>query len=185
MTQFLQACLISGLGLGRSVEHLQSSAVSVHINNPVLRYTITLSRISRALQMFFDNLYLFSKLGLIKLDHSNLWSLSCKFWLYADILNIVRLSYEIKNDVIEQLNRQDVNGKHHTVCSACKCLFNTVKYNRRPEIFLELVKNLCEVWVPVNATGAVKISPGAVAFCGTVSSLLGLVSVWKNTYKIA
>ena len=161
--------------------HLKNSATSIHLNDPVLRYTITMSRISQALQILFDNLYLFSRMGLIKWDHGHYSVLSCKFWLYADLLNIIRFSYELKSEITDQIDRQSLNLKHgqHSLYSTLRCVAN-----RRPDLILQLVRNVADVWLPLNGAGVLELSRGATGLCGTVSSFLGLVSAWKNTRKL-
>lgn len=177
----LTCLLISDFGLGKSIEHIQSAAVTIHIKDPILRYAITLSRISQAFQLLFDNLYLFSKIGLLRLDHQNLSSTSTKFWLYADLLNLIRVLYEIKRELGEQARIQEINLKHgkHTFYSTLRC---TVA--RRPELFVEFLKHFSDIWLPLNSSGFVNISPGTAGLCGTISSVLGAIAVWDKTNKL-
>lgn len=160
---------------------MRGAAVSIHINDPILRYSITLSRISSALQFLCDNIYLFSTVGLVSLDQGSLASLSSKLWLYADVMNIIRVSYEIKQEINEQFNRQSSNLKHfdHSLYSTCRCVMS-----RRPDLFVDLVKNMSDVWLPVHSSGLARLSPGFIGFCGTISSVLSASTVWQKSRKL-
>ena len=177
----LKTVLFSDFSLGKSVEHMRGAAVSIHINDPILRYSITLSRISSAFQFFCDNIYLFSKLGIVKLDQDNLVSISCKCWLYADLMNIIRVVYEIRHEINEQIDRQESNLNHsdHSFYSTCRCVMS-----RRPDLFVDLVKNVSDIWLPLHSSGYTTLSPGTVGFCGTVSSVLGAATIWQKSRKL-
>ena len=173
--------VFSDFSLGKSVEHMRGAAVSIHINDPILRYSMTLSRISSALQFLCDNVYLFSKLGLVKVDQGGLVSLSSKLWLYADFMNIIRVTYEIRHEINEQFDRQESYLKHsnHSLYSTCRCVMS-----RRPDLFVDLVKNLSDIWLPIHSSGVTTLSPGTVGFCGTVSSVLGAATIWQKSRKL-
>ena len=160
---------------------MRGAAVAIHINDPILRYSITLSRISSALQFLCDNVYLFSRLGLLRLDQGNLLSVSSKLWLYADLLNIIRVCYEIRHEIKEQIDRQESNIRNskHSFYSTCKCVMV-----RRPDLVMDLVKNVSDVWLPVHASGLTQLSPGSVGLFGTVSSVLGAATIWQKSGKL-
>ena len=163
------------------MEHLRSAAVSINIDDPILRYSITLSRISQAFQLLFDNFYLFSRLGLIRLEQGQMQSLATKFWLYADLLNLIRAGYEIQREMKDQQKRQKSNLKNynHSFYGTCK---SVVK--RRPDLFIDLAKNLTDVWVPLNSLNITNHSPGVVGLCGTVSSVLSAMTIWDRSLKL-
>jgi peroxin-11B len=46
---------------------------------------------------------------------------------------------------------------------------------------IQLVSDLCDITVPSSALGWAKLDDGVVGLAGTVSSLLGVWSVWKKT----
>lgn len=46
---------------------------------------------------------------------------------------------------------------------------------------IQLISDLCDLAVPLSALGYVTLDDGIVGLSGTVSSLLGLWSVWKKT----
>jgi len=46
---------------------------------------------------------------------------------------------------------------------------------------IQLISDLCDITVPSSALGWAKLDDGVVGLAGTVSSLLGVWSVWKKT----
>lgn len=46
---------------------------------------------------------------------------------------------------------------------------------------IQLISDLCDLAVPLSALGYVTLDDGIVGLSGTVSSLLGLWTVWKKT----
>lgn len=46
---------------------------------------------------------------------------------------------------------------------------------------IQLISDLCDLSVPVSALGYATLDDGIVGIAGTVSSLLGLYTVWKKT----
>ena len=48
-------------------------------------------------------------------------------------------------------------------------------------IKLQLVSDLCDITIPSTALGWAKLDDGVVGLAGTVSSLLGVYTVWKKT----
>jgi peroxin-11B len=46
---------------------------------------------------------------------------------------------------------------------------------------IQLISDLCDITVPSSALGWAKLDDGVVGLAGTVSSLLGVWTVWKKT----
>lgn len=46
---------------------------------------------------------------------------------------------------------------------------------------IQLVSDLCDLTVPATALGFVNLDDGIVGLAGTLSSLLGVYTVWKKT----
>ena len=46
---------------------------------------------------------------------------------------------------------------------------------------IQLISDICDLTVPSSALGYVNLDDGIVGLAGTVSSLLGVYSVWQKT----
>ena len=165
--------------LGRSFVQLRAAASSIHLNDPVLRYTLTLARISQSIQLLCDNLYLFSKVGLIKFcSPSTLSSTSSKLWLYCDILTLLRVCYEMRKEYRAISERHEMDTREVGLVSTCREVTK-----RRPELVTSFVGAAADVWLPLNSCGVINVSPGVVGLCGTVSSLISARDLWWKSQK--
>lgn len=101
------------------------------------------------------------------------WSqISNKFWLFSISMNLVRDFYEIsqlglKCKVVPQNELNNVKNMADTLIKVTKLVENN-------EIFMDTVKNSCDLFIPLTALGYVKLSPGTVGLLGTISSLVGI-----------
>lgn len=46
---------------------------------------------------------------------------------------------------------------------------------------IQLISDICDLTVPSSALGYVSLDDGIVGLAGTVSSLIGMYSVWQKT----
>lgn len=56
-----------------------------------------------------------------------------------------------------------------------------IYHSERSASQLQLISDLCDLTVPTSALGWVNLDDGIVGIAGTVSSLIGLVAIWKKT----
>lgn len=54
-------------------------------------------------------------------------------------------------------------------------------HSERSASQLQLISDLCDLTIPTSALGWVNLDDGIVGIAGTVSSLIGLVAIWKKT----
>lgn len=54
-------------------------------------------------------------------------------------------------------------------------------HSERSASQLQLISDLCDLTIPSSALGWVNLDDGIVGIAGTVSSLIGLVAIWKKT----
>lgn len=167
------------------MDHVRSASATIHLNDPFLRYSITLSNISQAFQVLFDHAFIFSKLGFLKFENKAIQKHANKFWLYADILNIFRACYEIHREV--QAQKVQRNQKYLVEDTENQTVANLLNecVSKRPEVFLDLLKNVCDVFLPLNSLEIVRIGPGMSGALGTISSLLGAMTVWDVNLKLS
>lgn len=54
----------------------------------------------------------------------------------------------------------------------------------QPSVALDTLKNVCDLFIPLDKLGIYQTNAGVVGFCGLVSSLLGILTVLRPTLKI-
>lgn len=153
-----------------------SSFNSFHINDPIDRLTISLSKISLSIHLFLDHLIWLSSSGFMINNHSNsnLVKNSNRFWLFSILLILCRNVYNFL---------KEFQTKAMTKFSNQIDRFNNFVKAHKP-ILLDFVKNFCDLWIPLNSLGFIKLSPGTVGFLGTLSSLLAILQMLDPTCRL-
>ncbi|KAL0279080.1 UNVERIFIED_CONTAM: hypothetical protein PYX00_000711 [Menopon gallinae] len=166
------------LRLGKSVEVLHSALKSIHYEDVAVKLTSTMSKISTAIFLLTDNILWIGRSGLATVDTSKWSQISNKYWLYSILLNLCRDFYEItklmdeKNIRIRLHGGIDLNIMYKHFMSLGENLITEHK-----DVFWDTVKNACDVWIPLNALGYTKLTPGFIGMMGTISSIAGLISL--------
>ncbi|KAM8884275.1 peroxisomal membrane protein 11B isoform 1-T1 [Synchiropus picturatus] len=181
--------------LGNSVEALEAAKRAVHLSDSVLRLCVTISHLNRAMYFACDNVLWAGKVGLApKLDHNKWSQRSFRYYLFALILNLTRDFYELSH-LMENQSRQVAtkspapsdDNTSPVVLPACLRLrlhqLVTVLYSN-PPLLLDLLKNTCDIFIPLHRLGIYSTGPGFVGACGLTSSLLSILTMVHPWLKL-
>lgn len=168
------------LRFGKSLDFLQGALKSVHLKDTTLRLTITMSKLNQACFLMFDHIIYAHNIGLINADKKKWSNISAKFWVASLILNLTRNLYDIIN-ILQEMNA-DIEQNRNTSKPRNGNLTKAVMDNK--PVFLDLVKNLADLVLPLTTLGKLNASPGMQGFLGFVSSVAGIVTVWDPTLKL-
>lgn len=161
----------------------------MHIEDPILRLTLTISKLAHALFLYADHIVWLTKSGFLKTD-SEKWNRTAnKFWLLSIIANLARDFYEIvhlldihKSTLLKpselltgSITSYDWNG-------GMKYLYMFVSCHN--DVFIDTLKNSCDLFIPLTALGFTKLSPSTVGALGAISSLAALLTVVKPITKL-
>ena len=184
------------LRLGKSLDFIQAALKSLHISDDVIRWTVTLSKISQSIFLFFDHIIYFHNLGVIKTDKAKWSKISAQFWFFSLALNLTRNFYDITNIVKLEMakpqkkesemqygngNRTEEKAKRNN-SDAFSLVIKCVCDNK--SVFLDLVKNASDLVLPLNTLGKVDASSGVQGFLGVISSAIGVATVWNPNLKL-
>ncbi|XP_059146671.1 peroxisomal membrane protein 11B-like [Physella acuta] len=182
--------------LGRSVDFVHGALRSLHLTDPILRWSITMSKLNQAVALLFDHIIWAGRIGLATIDKDKWSNLSARFWIVTLILNLTRdiydiitvISREVKIRTAKSSRSHYKNGiSDHKTISKPK-LTNTQLFvkcvTENQSVFLDLLKNLCDLVLPLESLGYVKVSPGVQGLTGSVSSLVGIASTWNPLLKL-
>lgn len=158
----------------------------------MLRLTLTLSKIAQALFLYADHIIWLSRTGLFKRIDAIKWNKRAnKYWLLSIVLNLCRDFYEIiKLMDSTTSHNKTIHGKScpSRICSmqdflqiAMRC-YGCIYINQA--IFVDTIKNLCDVFIPLTGLGYTKLSPRSIGILGVISSLAGLIVILKPTAKL-
>ena len=182
--------------LGKSVDFVHGALRSIHLADNILRWTITLSKLNQSVYLFFDHIVWAGRVGLATIDKDYWGKLSARFWIVTIVLNIIRDIYEILGILyseIKQRNAKKSRSQYKNGASEHKHLSRPSVGNTQlllkcvvenPPVFLDLVRNICDAVLPLEALGYIKASPGIQGLTGTVSSVLGIASTWNPLLRL-
>ncbi|KAH9508570.1 Peroxisomal membrane protein PMP30B [Bulinus truncatus] len=182
--------------LGRSIDFIQSAQHSLHLTDAVLRWTITLSKLNQSVALLFDHILWAGRIGLATVDKDKWNILSAQFWMCTLILNLTRDIYEIYLVVHNELKqRLSLASRSHykngfsyhkdiTKFPPTNIQLLSISISKNKPIFLDLVKNLFDSVLALENLGHIKISPGMQGLAGTISSVIGILSVWNPRLKL-
>ncbi|XP_072500747.1 peroxisomal membrane protein 11B [Notamacropus eugenii] len=192
------------LRLGNSADALESAKRAVHLSDVVLRFCITVSHLNRALYFACDNVLWAGKAGLAPLVDQEKWSQrSFRYYLFSLIMNLSRDAYEIRI-LMEQessacgrrpkgsgggtpgggeaggatgVSASGGNLPHLALQLRLRVLLLARVLRGHPPLLLDVVRNSCDLFIPLDKLGLWRCGPGVVGFCGLVSSILSILTL--------
>lgn len=194
------------LRLGNSVEALEAAKRAIHLSDSVLRLCLTISHLNRAMYFACDNILWAGKTSLIpKLDQHKWSQRSFRYYLFALILNLTRDVYELRllmesesrysaskasSSMSSGVSRSDDPSNATVAPSIASAwlrkqlhLLVTVLYNN-PPLLLDLLKNSCDIVIPLDRLGIYSTGPGVVGACGLASSVLSILTLIHPWLKL-
>ncbi|KAK7116831.1 peroxisomal membrane protein 11B-like [Littorina saxatilis] len=188
------------LRVGKSADFVHAALQSLHISDDVLRWTITVSKVNQAVYLVFDHIVLAGRLGIAKVDKDKWNRLSAQFWLVTLVLGMTRDVYDLINCIGRDLRDRDAklsqqrkvsgetldnNNLHRprkAVPSKSRVVWRSVADNK--PLVLDLVKNLSDLVLPLEALGHIQASPGVQGLFGVLSSVIGIVTTWEPLLRL-
>ena len=142
------------------------------IPDPVLRNLLLVSRSSMAVYFFYDLLGWCVKAGVFKSDSQRLSHKSSQFWFLGLFFLLLRDIYELR------LCQKQSGSKKNCYSTVLSTLV------RNPNLALDLLKNVGDLVVVLNALKKISVSQGTVGMAGVITSVIGLIQVLRPEYKL-
>ncbi|KAK7721912.1 Peroxisomal membrane protein PMP27 [Botryosphaeria dothidea] len=164
------------LRLGKFVEHFKAAAIAADAKgmDAVLKYCAIGRQLGYAGYMLLDNLTVPDVVGFRKSANiKTVQEQAYRAWMTGLLFNVVAGVYSLA-----QLRKRvaAVDEKE------AESVVEKKKIEREGNAAkIQLISDLCDLAVPLSALGYVTLDDGIVGLSGTVSSLLGLWTVWKKT----
>lgn len=169
------------IGLGCCTDQFYLAIRSMRIYDPVIRTTMTTSKLWLCFQMFSDHLLWLNSIGLLKID-SQIWTERLnRFWLYSVSANLLRDFYE--SICVVQQERNDESPDTELF----KLSFRTpIKWVRKyPVLSCDLIKNLSDFWIPYASVNKIKIHPLLISLLGMTSTIMAILQIYDEKYRLA
>lgn len=184
------------LRFGKSLDFIQGALKTIHLSDPVLRLTITMSKLCQAVFLLFDHIVFAHNLGLVKADKEKWSRYSSQFWLYSLILNLLRNLYDILSIITNEARAQENlqkrsqfmnGGTDHSSVSRKRMgnvqMLKKCCFENQP-VVLDFLKNLSDLVLPLHSLGKLNVSGGVLGFLGVISSAVGVATVWSPILKL-
>ncbi|KAF1381197.1 hypothetical protein PFLUV_G00151060 [Perca fluviatilis] len=191
------------LRLGNSVEALEAAKRAIHLSDSVLRLCLTISHLNRAMYFACDNVLWAGKTGLVsKLDQHKWSQRSFRYYLFALILNLTRDVYELRLLIECEARSRAARSPpspsptlpaDHSLSPSTPDmlawlrrqlhLLVTVLYSN-PPLLLDLLKNSCDIFIPLDRLGIYPTGQGFVGACGLASSVLSILTMVHPWLKL-
>ncbi|XP_008068814.1 peroxisomal membrane protein 11A isoform X2 [Carlito syrichta] len=155
------------------------------------------SNLNRAICFICDTILWVRSVGLVSGINKEKWRLwAARHYYYSLLLSLVRDVYEISLQMEQvthdrakrERSSQDPVGysvadeETEWLQSFLLLLFRSLK--RHPPLFLDTVKNFCDILNPLDQLGIWKFNPGIIGLGGLVSSIAGMITVAYPQMKL-
>lgn len=160
---------------------MYSALHTINLPDPVVRATLTMSRITSSLFLFADNVLWLQNVGLVNVDRTKWVRISSKFWLYSILMNLIRDAYEINRILAEDRRKRACYGIPLGSSLNTEAFPELVAIKKwvmaNKSVSVDTLKNVCDMWIPLAALGHVHLSPTTVGFLGTISSAAAVLQI--------
>ena len=167
-----------------------STSQTLSLEDPVLKFTLTISRISGSFLVFVDNLNLLASLGFVRIDQDKWNSRSSRLWLYCIVMGLVRDWHELQGLLARRKSERNCHldapssgigdeDKQYIVRNLSSFLV------REKALSIDTLRNLCDLWIPLTSLGYVKLSPRTISLFGTVSSICGVIQAVDASTRLS
>ncbi|KAM4748172.1 peroxisomal membrane protein 11A [Rhinophrynus dorsalis] len=181
--------------LGNMVHAIEASKAAMQISDPIPCYCLTIANLNRVLYFTCDTILWARSVDLVSDVNKEKWRYRATlFYFYSLLLNLARDFYEISRcmeieakDRKRSENNTDCENNTHLRYSTGIEGFLLMLYlslKNHPPVLLDTVKNLCDLFSPLDRLKIYHTNQGFIGLCGLVSSITGILTVAKPLLKL-
>lgn len=184
--------------LGNTLSSIDAAKRTAQLSDPVLCLTLTAANVSRGLYFICDNLLWLRNVGLLRDVDKERWSLlASRCYLFSLTMSLLRDSYAIGQLVRHRARdkgfkrRMDMHlGESPEVAEAVVPQLDALLFlllhvlRSHPALALDTLKNVCDLFIPLDKLRIYQSNAGVVGFCGLLSSLIGIMTLLQPNLKI-
>lgn len=170
----------------------------MQLSDRVLCLCLTAANANRALYFICDNVLWARSVGLIRDIDKERWSLnSSRCYFLSLVMSLTRDVY-----VVVQLMTQRARDEHFRhkmemhlrespeVAEAVVPQLDAILYllfdslKSHPAVALDTLKNVCDLFIPLDKLGIYQSNAGVVGFCGLMSSVIGIITLLQPKLRL-
>uniref|UniRef100_A0A3B3XBY0 Peroxisomal biogenesis factor 11 alpha n=1 Tax=Poecilia mexicana TaxID=48701 RepID=A0A3B3XBY0_9TELE len=186
------------LRLGNAANSIVAAKQTMQLSDRLLSLCLTVANINRALYFICDNAVWARNVGLIRSIDKERWSINAsRYYLFSLVMNLTRDLYVILQLMQKKGRDNRFKSRMNQHLSDCPEVAEAVipeldalifllleTLRSEPTVALDTVKNICDLFIPLDRLGIYKSSAGVVGFCGLISSLIGILTLARPTLRI-
>jgi len=162
--------------IGKNVEHFKAAALAADAKggDQIAKYLTVGRQLGYAGYLTFDAATVLDVAGIKKWEGAKRAGREAyKAWFTGLMFSAIGGVYALYNLRLREaaVSKEDGEG----------VVESKIIQKERAAINLQLISDLCDLTVPSSALGWANLDDGIVGLAGTVSSLIGVYSVWKKT----
>ncbi|XP_033997251.1 peroxisomal membrane protein 11A [Trematomus bernacchii] len=184
--------------LGNTINSIEAAKRTMQLSDRVLCLCLTAANANRALYFICDNVLWARNVGLIRDIDKERWSLNasrCYFLslvtsLTRDVYEVIQLMAQKARDRHFKQKMELHLNESSEVAEAVipqldAFLFLLLESLRsHPAVALDVLKNVCDLFIPLDRLGIYQSNAGVVGFCGLLSSVIGIVTLAQPKLRL-
>ncbi|XP_029430533.1 peroxisomal membrane protein 11A [Rhinatrema bivittatum] len=177
------------LRLGNMVHAVEAAKRTLQLPSLIPRFCLTISNVNRVLYFICDTILWARSTGLVSDINKEKWiRWATRYYFYSLLMNLARDLFEIlqrieknaqdkKTEALYNHNNQEQDPTITMVTFDSSLLLLYCSLKNHPSLLLDTIKNLCDLFSPLDKLGIYKTNPGLIGLCGLLSSLVGILTV--------
>ncbi|XP_026532821.1 peroxisomal membrane protein 11A [Notechis scutatus] len=201
--KLLESSMSSGrkmFRLGNIVHAIVAAHQASLLPHAIPRFCLTASNVNRAMYFACDTVLWVQSAGLLSEINQKKWrNWATKCYYYSLVINLVKDFYELcwrmKQTASSQAERPEKTltpgrQKFQNMAFLANSELQTflllvfLTLRNYPPLLLDTVKNLCDIFSPLDRLGIYKTNPGVIGLCGLISSLVGILTVMRPHLRL-
>ncbi|XP_035521314.1 peroxisomal membrane protein 11A [Morone saxatilis] len=184
--------------LGNTINSIEAAKRTMQLSDRVLCLCLTVANINRALYFICDNALWARNVGLIRDIDKERWSLNAsRCYLLSLVMSLTRDVYVVFQLMVQKARDRHFRQKMDQHLSENPEVADVVipqldaflfllldSLKSHPAVALDTVKNICDLFIPLDRLGIYQSNAGVVGLCGLISSLIGIVTLAQPKLRI-
>ncbi|KAL7402690.1 hypothetical protein ABVT39_018454 [Epinephelus coioides] len=184
--------------LGNTINSIEAAKRTMRLSDRVLCLCLTAANVSRALYFICDNVLWARSVGLIRDIDKERWSVnSSRFYFLSLVMSLTRDVYVVLRLMAERARDKHFRQKMELHLNESPEVAEAVipqldallfllweSLKSHPAVALDTLKNICDLFIPLDRLGIYQSNAGVVGFCGLISSVIGIVTLTQPVLKL-
>ncbi|XP_063781872.1 peroxisomal membrane protein 11A [Pseudophryne corroboree] len=185
--------------LGNMVHAIEGAKAAARLSDPILCYCLTAVNLNRVLYFTCDTVLWARSVDLVSGINKEKWrhrATQCYF--YSLLFHIARDLYAIRQCMEREAKERrhltkDADHRNGPILNSNNTLMKSLEnflillfmsLRNHPPVLLDTIKNVCDLFSPLDRLGVYKTNQGFIGICGLVSSILGVITVANPLLKL-